>query len=131
MPRRAPGDSEAVTRRDLIDPMLTQQGWKIVPFALTCPVRNYSHHAVTEYPTANGPADYALFVDGQLLGIVEAKRVALGPESVLSQAERYSRGVAESPFNFGGHRVPFLYSTNGEVSWFYDVRHPLNRSRQV
>src|SRR5205814_1896211 len=25
----------------------------------------------------------------------------------------------------------FLYSTNGEVSWFQDVRHKLNRSRKV
>jgi type I restriction enzyme, R subunit len=27
--------------------------------------------------------------------------------------------------------VPFLYATNGEVLWFHDVRHPLNRSRRV
>jgi type I restriction enzyme R subunit len=27
--------------------------------------------------------------------------------------------------------VPFLYSTNGEVIWFHDVRHPLERSRKV
>src|SRR5205823_6962226 len=26
---------------------------------------------------------------------------------------------------------PFLYSTNGEVLWFHDVRHPLNRSRRI
>jgi type I restriction enzyme R subunit len=27
--------------------------------------------------------------------------------------------------------VPFVYSTNGEVFWFHDGRHPLNRSRRV
>ena len=27
--------------------------------------------------------------------------------------------------------MPFLYSTNGEVIWFHDVRHELNRSRRV
>src|SRR5205085_7539429 len=27
--------------------------------------------------------------------------------------------------------VPFLYSTNGEIIWFHDVRHPLNRARKV
>ncbi len=48
-----------------------------------------------------------------------------------TQAERYSRGMTDSPFNFGGFRVPFLYSTNGEVIWFHDVRHPLNRSRRI
>jgi type I restriction enzyme R subunit len=50
---------------------------------------------------------------------------------VLTQAERYARGLADSPFNFGGFRVPFLYSTNGEAVWFHDARHPLNRSRRV
>src|SRR5262249_21763402 len=50
---------------------------------------------------------------------------------VLTQAERYSKGVSTSPFDFRGYRVPFLYSTNGEVLWFHDIRHPLNRSRRV
>jgi type I restriction enzyme R subunit len=50
---------------------------------------------------------------------------------VLPQAERYSRGLASSPFDFNGFHVPFLYSTNGEVLWYHDVRHPLNRSHQV
>ena len=40
-------------------------------------------------------------------------------------------GTADSPFNFDGLRVPFLYSTNGEVIWFHDVRHPLHRSRRT
>jgi type I restriction enzyme R subunit len=62
---------------------------------------------------------------------VEAKKVTLGPQNVLIQAERYARGVIESSSNFGGLHVPFLYSTNGEVIWFHDVRHPLNRSRRI
>lgn len=28
-------------------------------------------------------------------------------------------------------RVPFLYSTNGEVIWYHDVRHELSRSREI
>jgi len=39
--------------------------------------------------------------------------------------------VIESPFDFGGFRVPFLYSTNGEVIWYHDIRHDLNRSRET
>jgi len=50
---------------------------------------------------------------------------------VLTQAERYARGVADSPFDFRGLRVPFLYSTNGEVLYFHDARDPLNQSRRV
>jgi len=68
---------------------------------------------------------------GLVLGVVEAKKLSLGPQEVLTQAERYSKGVGESPFNFSGYRVPFLYSTNGEVIWFHDIRHPMNRSRRI
>ncbi|MFN8636953.1 MAG: DEAD/DEAH box helicase family protein [Chloroflexota bacterium] len=87
--------------------------------------------AIEEYPTDNGPADYALCVGGQIVGIVEAKRLAVGPQNVLTQAERYARGVTGSPFDYQGLRVPFLYATNGEVIWHHDVRHPLERSRQL
>ena len=66
-----------------------------------------------------------------LLGVVEAKKLSLGPQNALVQAERYSRGVEPSPFDFRGYHVPFLYSTNGEVIWFHDVRHNLERSRQI
>jgi type I restriction enzyme, R subunit len=31
----------------------------------------------------------------------------------------------------GEFGVAFLYSTNGQVVWFHDVRDQLNRSRQV
>ena len=55
------------------------------------------HHAVEEYPTANGPADYALFVNGKLLGIIEAKKVSVGPQNVLEQAKRYARGATTVP----------------------------------
>ncbi len=124
-------ESEGATRRMRIDPLLRQQGWTIAAYVPGRPTTAYTHHAVSEYPTANGPADYALFVDGILLGIVEAKRLTLGPQNVLVQAERYSRGATQSPLDFRGFRVPFLYATNGEVLWFHDIRHPLNCSRRV
>lgn len=124
-------ESERRTRRTRIDPHLRASGWQVVPYDPKKPLRSYRCHAIEEYPTAHGPADYALVVEGQLLGLVEAKKLTLGPQNVLTQAERYSKGVEESPFNFRGYRVPFLYSTNGEVLWFQDVRSLLNRSRQL
>jgi len=51
--------------------------------------------------------------------------------SVLSQAERYSRGVQDGSFDFDGFHVPFLYSTNGENIWHHDIRNSMNRSRQI
>ncbi len=122
---------ERETRRTRIDPQLIAQGWEVVPYDPNRPVIACTNHAVTEFPTDDGPADYGLFVAGRHLGIVEGKRVTLGPQNALTQSERYSKGVRNSPFNFRGFRVPFLYSTNGEIFWFHDVRDPLNRARRV
>ena len=118
------------TRRERIDPRLEALGWKVVPYVEGTPLSSLHNCAVTEYPTNNGPADYALVADGCVIGIIEAKRLSLGPQNVLTQAERYARGI-ESDYDFDGLRVPFLYSTNGEVTWFHDVRHPLSRSRKL
>jgi type I restriction enzyme R subunit len=53
--------------------------------------------------------------DGNVVDIVEAKTLTLGPQNVLTQAERYSRGAVINGYDFAGFRVPFPYSTNGEV----------------
>ena len=127
---RPTAEPEDVTRDSRIDPRLLAQGWQLVPFG-AAPLSACTHHAVEEYPTDHGPADYALCVDSRVLGVVEAKKLSLGPQNVLTQAERYSRGLADSPLDFDGFHAPFLYSTNGEVLWFHDVRHSLNRSRRI
>jgi type I site-specific restriction endonuclease len=54
-----------------------------------------------------------------------------GPQNVLSQAERYSKGITQPAFQAGEYGVPLLYSTNGEVIWHHDVRNSLSRSRQI
>ena len=91
----------------------------------------YDKCAIEEFPTESGPADYALCAGGQILGVIEAKKLTLGPQEALTQAERYSGGLTPSAFDFNGFQVPFLYSTNGEVIWHHDVRHPLNRSHHA
>lgn len=123
--------SELSTRKQLIDVQLAADGWKVVPFSVRTPLSSLNRCAIEEYPTDNGPADYVLCLGGRIVGIVEAKKLTLGPQNVLSQAERYAKGIHQSGFGFGKFGVPFLYSTNGEVIWFHDVRDPLNRSRQV
>jgi type I restriction enzyme R subunit len=124
-------ESERQTRARRIDPKLRTSHWRIAPYEEAKPLSWYADTAIEEFPTGHGPADYGLCVNGRLLGIVEAKRLTLGPQNVLTQAERYSRGATTNPLDFEGFRVPFLYSTNGEIIWFHDVRHPLNRSRKV
>src|ERR1017187_2122836 len=126
-----PAKSEYVTRKQIIDAKLKAAGWTVTKFDQSRSPSNYGRCAIEEYPTENGPADYALCVGGRILGVVEAKKLSLGPQNVLTQAERYFRGLMISPFDFRGYRVPFLYSTNGEVIWYHDVRHELNRSREI
>jgi hypothetical protein len=59
------------------------------------------------------------------------KKLTVGPHGVLTQAERYSRGIQQQPRYQGEYGVPFLYSTNGEQIRFHDVRCEHNRSRWI
>ncbi|MDD5204833.1 MAG: type I restriction endonuclease [Desulfobacterales bacterium] len=121
------------TRRDRINKKLRglNPSWEIIKYSEKLDTKSLSRHAVEEFPTANGPADYALFVNGNLLGILEAKKVKVGPQNVLEQAKRYSKGAFAGPGNWSGYRVPFLYSSNGEIVWHLDVRDPKNISRRI
>jgi type I restriction enzyme R subunit len=126
-----PREAERTTRSQRIDPRLARAGWRVRPFRPELSASDYEKAAAEEYETANGPADYALVTGGRVQGVVEAKKVTLGPQGVLVQAERYSKGISQVPRYQGEFGVPFLYSTNGEVTWFHDVREQLNRSRRV
>jgi type I restriction enzyme R subunit len=131
MPKASPATSEYLTRKQIIDSKLRSAGWNISRFEPDRLLSDCDRCAIEEFPTENGPADYALCVAGEILGVVEAKKLTLGPQEVLPQAERYSRGLSPSRFDFEGFHVPFLYSTNGEIIWHRDVRNSLNRSRQI
>src|SRR2546426_6422012 len=129
--KTSPAKSEFVTRKQLVDRKLKEAGWRVVKFDESKNLSKLDRCAIEEYPTEAGPADYALCVGGQILGIVEAKKLSLGPQNALTQAERYSKGATNDRLNIRGYRVPFLYSTNGEVIWHHDIRHPLSRSRRI
>lgn len=121
-----PPEQEWLTRKKRIDPQLDAVGWTRLVAQ-----QNRVAGRTEEEETANGPADYALWFDNQIAGVVEAKRLTVGRQNVLTRAERYAPGLPQVGWNFYGLRCPFLYSTNGEVIWFHDVRHPLNRSREI
>lgn len=117
-------ESEWLTRKKRIDIKLRSinPSWDIVRYQDGMDFSKLAHHAVEELPTENGFADYALFVDGKLLGFIEAKKVAVNPQNVLEQAKRYSQTTFNGVGNWNGFRVPFIYATNGEIIWFADVR---------
>lgn len=133
--------------RKLIDAQLQAAGWEANTEELTYQngVRPEKGRnlAIAEYPTANGPADYALFCGLQIVGVVEAKRQSKDvSQGALNQAKRYSEGfqvLGEEVFAGGpweGYKVPFVFATNGRPYlqqletksgiWFCDLRRPTN-----
>lgn len=112
----------------LCSPLL---GWEVIPWTKNLETSLLLAHAVEEYPTETGPADYALFVNGKLLGVIEAKKEKIGVEGVLAQAKRYSIGVPNTIGEWREYKAPFLYSSNGELIYYLDVRKKENRSYQL
>jgi type I restriction enzyme R subunit len=126
-------ESEWKTRKTRIDTQLKalKPKWEIIHYKNLTPSMLLTCHAVEEYPTSHGPADYALFVKGKLLGILEAKKVGVSPQNVLEQAKRYSSGCEKSIGLWGNFKVPFLYASNGKEIWFVDVRDEIYYQREL
>src|SRR5205807_9002742 len=110
-------EAESQAPKSRIDTRLKQKGWKLVRFSPEVDHKALDKIAVEELPTANGAADYGLFVGGRLLGIVETKKVTVNPQNVLEQAKRYAAGVFDAVGEWNGLRVPFLYASNGTIIW--------------
>lgn len=140
---------EPTTRR-LIDEQLREAGWEVdtkeIRYGKGHRPQKHKNIAISEWPTANGPADYALFCGLKLVGVVEAKKISRDVRGFLEQAGRYSKGISENESyelvgKWGEYSVPFLFATNGrpyleqlkEKSgiWFLDARSTTNLSRTL
>lgn len=124
-------ESEYITRKQRIDQQLKKLGWQVISYSDALSKFALTAFAIEEFPTLNGPADYALFVNGKLLGILEAKKIAVDPQNVLEQAKRYAAGVPVTIGHWNGYRIPFLYSSNGTSVWFADVRNEIYYAREL
>jgi len=140
---------EVATRR-IIDAQLREAGWEADSQSLrhasgTRPIKG-RNLAIAEWPTANGPADYCLFVGLTPIAVVEAKRKRNDVAGAIQQAKRYSRGFKpDDPSKLAGpwgdYSIPFLFATNGrpflrqlaEKSgiWFLDARRDVNHPRAL
>ena len=124
-------ESEKITRKKRIDQQLKASGWLIIPYSEGMDLTILTNHAIEELQTNSGPADHALVVNGKLLGVVEAKKLEVGAANVLEQAKRYSKGANKTVGEWNEYRVPFLYSSNGELIYYLDARDSKNLSRQI
>lgn len=137
-------DLDEFDTRKLIDQQLRLAGWTVdtatLRYARGARPQKGKNLAIAEWPTANGPADYVLFIGLMPVAAVEAKRCNKNVSAYLQQAKRYSRGFSVEPGMqaAGGpwheHRLPFAFSSNGRPylrqleiysgTWFCDVRNP-------
>ena len=117
--------------RDAIDAQLLAAGWVIQ----TKDALNFhagQGQAVREYTTDTGPADYVLFVDGQPVGVIEAKKETLGQN--ITAVEDQTAGYSAAKLKWvqsTGIPLPFLYEATGVITRFTDQRDPKPRSREV
>jgi type I restriction enzyme R subunit len=138
--------------RAIIDRQLRDAGWDAdtqnLRYSKGVRPAKGRNMAIAEWRTANGVADYALFVGTRCIGLVEAKRRQKNVSTAIDQAERYAKGfqlqdgvglVDGSPW--GEFYVPFVFASNGRPYlkqietesgiWFRDVRKPTNRRRAL
>ena len=116
--------------REQIDAKLIQSGWLVQDVKQLNPGASIGV-AVREFPTSTGPVDYALFVDGKPVGVVEAKKSDAAEDitSVESQSARY----ANSTFKWikYEYRIRFAYEATDKLTRFTDYDDEKFRSRTV
>ena len=116
--------------RDRIDRRLEEAGWQ-VQSRQSMNVYSSPGVAVRELQTTEGPADYVLFVDGDPVGVIEAKKEEEGVRLTVveGQTDRYRKATIklldnDSPLRLG-------YESTGEYTRFTDYDDPKPCSRPV
>lgn len=116
--------------REQIDKRLVQSGWVIQDFRQLNPMAA-TGVAVREFPTSTGPVDYALFVDGIPVGVIEAKKDSAGENitTVETQSGRYANSKLK--YVSVDYRIRFAYEATGVLTRFTDYDDIKYRSRVI
>ena len=116
--------------RVVIDQNLIQAGW-VIQDLKQLNLATGSGVAVREFPTSTGPVDYALFVDGVPVGVVEAKKDDLGEN--ITVVEHQSNRYANSKFKWikADYEIRFAYEATGKLIHFTDYNDEKYRAREV
>jgi type I restriction enzyme R subunit len=128
-----PAPLNEVQAREKIDAMLARAGWLVQDKADANPLASMGV-AIREFTLATGRADYVLYVDGKIAGVIEAKREGTPLAGALAQNERYAAGVLkEHAMTVWRREEPFAfrYATTGTETYFLNRVDPDARSREV
>jgi type I restriction enzyme R subunit len=127
----SPNQNPEQIARDAIDAQLRAAGWAIQAKDAIA-FHAGEGQAVREYTTDTGPADYVLFVDGQPVGVIEAKKETLGQNITVVEDQTADYSAAKLKWvQSTGVLLPFLYEATGVLTRFTDQRDPKPRSREV
>lgn len=117
--------------RQRVDQMLRLSGWAVQD---NHDINLFAAQgvAVREVPTAKGVADYLLWVDQKLVGVIEAKREGIILTPVEEQSGRYANTLTASQ-QFAAWRIPlaFRYETTAVETHFTNSLDPAPRARSV
>ena len=100
--------------RIFIDKKLEQSGWTIQDVKRLNPMASLGV-AVREFPTDTGPVDYALFVNGIPVGVIEAKKSDAGEN--ITTVEKQSARYANSTFKWvkAEYSIRFAYEATDKL----------------
>ncbi|MBI4194436.1 MAG: DEAD/DEAH box helicase family protein, partial [Betaproteobacteria bacterium] len=115
--------------RQEIDRQLVACGW-IVQDHKAMNIMAGSGVAVREFPLKSGFADYLLYADGKVIGIVEAKPEGHTLTGVEVQSSKYTLGLPDAVPHYR-KPLPFAYESTGAVTQFTNSLDPDFRSREV
>ncbi|OFZ86280.1 MAG: restriction endonuclease subunit R [Betaproteobacteria bacterium RIFCSPLOWO2_12_FULL_62_58] len=115
--------------REEIDRQLAACGW-IVQDHKAMNIMAGLGVAVREFPLKTGFADYLLYVDGKVIGPVEAKPEGHTLTGVEIQSSKYTLGLPDGIPHYR-KPLPFAYESTGAVTQFTNSLEPDFRSREV
>ena len=114
-----------------IDKQIAACGWVVQDYHHAA-VRTAQGVAVRETPTTAGRADYVLFVNGQAVGVIEAKKAGTTLTGVEWQTRRYRTSFPhELPAFLVDGALPFGYESTGVDTRFTCGLDPDPASRRV
>ncbi|MEU0433282.1 DEAD/DEAH box helicase family protein [Streptomyces sp. NPDC006290] len=124
--------------RTRLDQMLTEAGWDVQDAGATQNLyvqgdQRGSGVAVREVTTAHGRADYALYVDRKLAGVIEAKREGADLSAAENQVNGYADHLTDTQQRLNAWRtpLPFRYVSDGGETRFRNTLDPDSRTRRV
>jgi type I restriction enzyme R subunit len=115
-----------------IDRMLAAAGWSIQPYskATLSAARGVAVREFVLTPP-HGRADYLLFVDGQAVGVIEAKKEGETLTGVGWQTAKYLDGLPDHVPTAVEGALPFAYQSTGVETRFTNTLDPDPASRPV